>query len=170
MDLAIPTKLDEKLVKALDRLVSEGFFVSRSEAIREGVRRLVAEQYISMQGFLRTIAEILSETIASQFGDVVTDIILFGSVSRGAASLESDIDLLVLIRDGEDSSGIGRKLHEKVYYISLIASIPVTFIVMSKGQFVKWVRKKFSFAEEVIKEGIQLHGGMLNIVRNRKSS
>jgi len=168
VDLAIPTKLDEKLVKALDRLVSEGFYVSRSEAIREGVRKLVAEQYISMQDFLRIIAHVVSETITSQLSHVITDLVLFGSAARGEATLESDIDMLTLIKKEEDSPKIRRKLHEIAYPISLAANTPITFIVMSRGEFVKWVRNKYSFAEEVIKQGIQLHGDALNVVRNRK--
>lgn len=38
---AIPTKLEEPLVRALDRLVADGLYQSKSEAIRDGVRRLV---------------------------------------------------------------------------------------------------------------------------------
>lgn len=71
MDSAVPTKLDEKLVRELNRLVSEGFYVSRSEAIREAIRRLVAEHYISLQSFLRVIAEIASETLKSSLAGVV---------------------------------------------------------------------------------------------------
>jgi len=169
MELPIPTKLDEKLVKALDRLVSEGFYVSRSEAIREGVRKLVAEQYISMQGFLRIIADVVSETITSQLSDVITDVVLFGSAARGDATLESDIDLLTLIKNEEDSPKVRRKLHEIAYPISLAANTSITFIVMSRGQFAKWVRNKYSFAGEVTRQGIQLYGDLLNVVRNRKS-
>jgi len=166
MDLAVPTKLDEKLVEALDRLVSEGFYVSRSEAIREAVRKLTAEQYISIQNFLRTIAEITSETLTSQIGDVVTDVILFGSVARGNVTLDSDIDLLVLIRHEKDSSRTRRKLHEMIYPISLAANTPITFIVTSREEFTAWIKIKYSFAQEIVKEGLQLHGDILNLVRS----
>jgi len=166
MDLAVPTKLDEKLVEALDRLVAEGFYMSRSEAIREAVRKLTAEQYISIQNFLRTIAEIASETLTSQLGDGVTDVILFGSVARGNVTLDSDIDLLVLIKYEKDSSRIRRKLHKMVYPISLASNTPITFIVTSREEFTAWIKIKYSFAQEIVKEGLQLHGDILDLVRS----
>jgi len=164
MGLAVPTKLEEKLVEALDRLVSEGFYVSRSEAIREAVRRLVAEQYISLQKFLRVIAEVVSETLTLNLGDAVTDVILFGSVARGNVTLDSDIDLLVLIRH-ENASMVRRRLHEMVYPISLASSTPVTSIVMNREEFIGWMKDGLSFAREIEKEGIQLYGDVLSLVR-----
>jgi len=136
MGLAVPTKLEEKLVEALDRLVSEGFYVSRSEAIREAVRKLVAEQYISLHRFLRVIAEVTSETLALHLGDTVTDVILFGSVARGDVTFDSDIDLLVLIKH-ENAFMVRRKLHEIIYPISLASSTPVTSIVINREEFIE---------------------------------
>jgi len=166
MDLAVPTKLDEKLVEALDRLVSEGFYVSRSEAIREAVRKLTAEQYISMQRFLRVIAEIASETLTSHLGDAVTDVVLFGSVAQGNVTFDSDIDLLVLVKREKDSPKIRRRLHERIYPISLASNTPITLVVIARDEFAKWVRSRLSFAQEVVKEGVQLHGDVLKLVRN----
>jgi len=166
MDLAVPTKLDMKLVEALDRLVSEGFYVSRSEAIREAVRKLTAEQYMSMQNFLGVIAKIASEVVASLFGDAVTDVVLFGSVSRGDVTLDSDIDLLVLLQSRKDCSRIRRALHERIYPISLASNTPITLVVIAREEFVVWTKSGFSFAQEIVKEGLQLHGDILSHVRS----
>jgi len=166
MDLAVPTKLDVKLVEALDRLVSEGFYVSRSEAIREAVRKLTAEQYISKQNFLSIMAKIASEVLVSLFGDAVTDVVLFGSVSRGDVSLDSDIDLLVLLKDPKGSPRIRRALHERIYPISLASDTPITLVAIAREEFIAWAKSKFSFAQEVVKEGVQLHGDILNLVRS----
>lgn len=38
---SVPAKMTEKLVQELDRLVEEGWYTSRSEAIRDAVRDLV---------------------------------------------------------------------------------------------------------------------------------
>jgi len=166
MDLAIPTKLDEKLVEALDRLVSEGFYVSRSEAIREAVRKLTAEQYVSLQNFLRIIAEITSETLTSSLGDVITDVILFGSVARGNVTIDSDIDLQILIKHEKDAPKIRRKLHEIIYPISLASNTTITLVVTGREKFTTWAKSKYSFAQEIVKEGYQLHGDILNLVRS----
>jgi len=165
MGLAVPTKLDENLVEMLDRLVSEGFYVSRSEAIREAVRKLVADHYISLQSFLRVIAEIASETLKSNLGNVITDIVLFGSAARGDVTLDSDIDLLVLI-ENKDASTVRRRLHEVIYPISLASNTPITSIVITRKEFVAWVKSELSFAQEIVKEGLQLHGDVLSLVRS----
>jgi len=166
VDLAIPTKLDEKLVEALDRLVSEGFYVSRSEAIREAVRKLTAEQYISLQNFLHIIAETASEILTSSLHDVITDVILFGSVARDNVAPDSDIDLLILIKHEKDAPKIRRRLHEVVYPISLASNTPITLVVTSREKFITWVKSKYSFAQEIVKEGHQLHGDILKLVRS----
>jgi len=165
MGLAVPTKLDEKLVEVLDRLVAEGFYVSRSEAIREAVRKLVAGHYISLQNFLRVIAEIASETLKSNLGNAVTDVVLFGSAARGDVTLDSDIDLLVLI-EHEDGFRVRRKLHEIIYPISLASNTPITSIVMTRKEFIAWIKSELSFAQEIVKEGLQLHGDVLSLVRS----
>lgn len=165
MSLAIPTKLDDKLVRELDRLVSEGFYISRSEAIREAIRRLVAQHYISMQSFLRVIAEIASEVLKSNLADVVTDVVLFGSAARGDATIESDIDLLILI-EHKNAFRVRRRAHEIIYPISLVSATPITLIVMNRKEFVKWTKGKLSFAQEIREEGIQLYGDVLNLVGN----
>jgi len=48
MSVAVPTKLEPQLLQDLDRLVDEGLYVGRSEAIRDAVRRLVAERYMTV--------------------------------------------------------------------------------------------------------------------------
>jgi predicted nucleotidyltransferase len=165
MGLAVPTKLERGLVEALDRLVSEGFYGSRSEAIREAVRRLAAEQDISLQRFLRVVAEVASEILTFNLGEVVTDVILFGSLARGSVTLDSDIDLLVLIKY-EDAFMVRRKLHEIIYPISLASSIPITLIVLNREEFMKWMKDGLSFAREIEKEGVQLYGDVLSLVRS----
>jgi Arc/MetJ-type ribon-helix-helix transcriptional regulator len=60
MGLPIPTKLEEPLIRALDKMVADGLYQSRSEAIRDSVRRLVERNYVSRISFLRIIAENIS--------------------------------------------------------------------------------------------------------------
>jgi len=164
MSLAIPTKLDQKLVEILDRLVAEGLYVSRSEAIRDAVRKLAANQYVSLNRYLQTIATITSETIIYQLGNAITDIILFGSAARSEVTPDSDIDLLILTKQ-EKTHDIRKRVHEIIYPISLAASTPITTIVITQKEFTTWTKNKLSFTEEILKEGIQLHGDILTHVR-----
>jgi len=164
MSLAIPTKLDQKLVEILDRLVSEGLYASRSEAIRDAVRKLVANQYVSLNRYLQTIAQITTETITSQLDNAITDIILFGSAARGEVTPDSDIDLLILTKN-QTPHKIRKTLHEIIYPITLASSTPITTIVLSRQEFTTWTKNKLSFTEEIINEGIQLYGDILAHVR-----
>jgi predicted nucleotidyltransferase len=94
---------------------------------------------------------------------VVTDIVLFGSVARGDVTLDSDIDLLVLVEQ-KDAVRVRRKVHEIVYPVSLASAIPITLMVMNRREFIEWMRDGLSFAREVRDEGVQLFGDVLSLV------
>lgn len=168
MTKAIPTKLDKGLVEQLDRLVSEGLYASRSESIRDAVRRLVTERYMSLQRFYEIISRITSEVILQHFEGTVTDIILYGSVAKGEATTESDIDLLILT-DREEGTREFRRLDGRIslitYPIDLEANVVTTPLLMSRRRFLKLVEEKYTFANEVLKNGLQLYGNILKHVR-----
>ncbi len=44
---SVPAKMTEKLIQELDRLVEEGWYTSRSEAIRDAVRELVERRRLN---------------------------------------------------------------------------------------------------------------------------
>lgn len=166
MNNAIPTKLDKVIIEHIDRLVSEGFYVSRSEAIRDAVRNLIAERYITISRFLRAMAEIAGEIIIEKFSPIVTDVILFGSVATGKADIESDIDLLVLIESKTEAGEMEIKTHEAIYPLSLAASIVFSAIVVHKDQFLNWLKEGSQFALEIVKKGVQIKGCMLDELRS----
>ncbi|MFQ6085909.1 MAG: nucleotidyltransferase domain-containing protein [Candidatus Bathyarchaeia archaeon] len=164
--LAIPTKIDKRLVEELDRLVQRGLYASRSEAIRDAVRRLVTERYLSIQDFHRILAEAASEAIVQRFGDRVTDVILFGSAAIGRSSPESDVDLLVLTGEGGLPT-VDRGVIDAVYTISLASNVVITPIVMAREEFSELLEGGYVFAKEVIRNGIQMRGRFLYEVGGR---
>jgi len=165
--LAIPTKLEESLVRALDRLVADGLYQSRSEAIRDGARRLVERNYVGMARFLRVIAEISAQLISSKYADDVADVILYGSVASGRVSEDSDIDLLVLAstRSRQSPSQMEIHIHEITYPVALACGSVITPIVLEKRRFLDLCKRGEHFAREIIMYGIQLHGTTLNELR-----
>jgi Arc/MetJ-type ribon-helix-helix transcriptional regulator len=169
MALPIPTKLEEPLVEALDRLVAEGFYQSRSEAIRDAVRRLVEKNYVSRTRFLRIIADISAQVILSIHPDIVTDIILYGSAASGQVSEDSDVDILVLIstKGRESPSKVEIRIHEATYPIALACGSVVTPIVVERMRFLELCRSGEHFAMEIIRYGIPLHGMILNELRKQ---
>ncbi len=169
MALPIPTKLEEPLIRALDRLVADGLYQSRSEAIRDSVRRLVERSYLSKIRFLRIIAEIATQAILSKYKETVTDIILYGSLASGQVSEDSDVDILVLIstKGHESPSQVEMGIHEITYPIVLTSGSVITPIVLEKREFQKLYRKGEHFVSEIVRKGIPLHGMMLNELRKQ---
>jgi len=170
MGLPIPTKLEEPLVAALDRLVGDGLYQSRSEAIRDAVRTLVERRYVSKIRFLRVIAEISAQVILSAHMQTVTDIILYGSVATGKVSGDSDIDILILISiKGRESAGqLEVRIHEITYPIALASGSVITPIVLEKRRFLALCRIGEHFAREVVRHGIPLHGMILHELRKQR--
>lgn len=172
MALAIPTKLEAPLVRALDSLVTEGLYQSRSEAIRDAIRRLVERNYMSRVRFLAVIAQVSAQLILDEYGDAITDIILYGSVATGRASDDSDIDLLILVSDrlGKNLSEVEIRAHEIVYPVALSSSSVITPIVLNKGKFLDLIREGQHFATEIAKHGIEITGATLNELRKPRLS
>ncbi len=169
MALAIPTKLEEPLIRALDSLVADGFYQSRSEAIRDAIRRLVERNYVSKIRFLRVVAEITAQVILSKYPETVTDIIVYGSVASGRASEDSDLDILVLVstKSHESPSQMEICIHEIVYPIALACGTVITPIVLEKRKFLNLARAGQHFAGEVITYGIPVQGTTLNELRKQ---
>jgi predicted nucleotidyltransferase len=172
MGLAIPTKLEAPLVRALDSLVADGLYQSRSEAIRDAIRRLVERNYISRVGFLTVIARVSAQLVLDEYGDAVTDIILYGSVATGRVSYDSDIDILVLVSDrmSRNLSQVEIRIHEIVYAVALSSASVITPIVLDKRKFLDLTREGQHFAKEIVKYGIEIKGTTLNELRKPRSS
>ncbi len=166
----IPTKLEKPLIEALDRFVAEGLYQSRSEAIRDAIRRLVESNYLSRNRFLRIVAEISAQTILNAYLDTVTDIILYGSVASGIVTEESDIDILVLLSTkGPRSLGqMEVRIHETVYPIALAAGVVITPIALDKREFLNLARAGDHFVEDIIRYGIAIQGATLDELRKQR--
>ena len=172
MGLAIPTKLEAPLVRALDGLVAEGLYQSRSEAIRDAVRRLVERNYISKVRFLRVIAEVSAQLILDEYGDAVTDIILYGSVAAGLVSDDSDVDILVLVSDTtrKNLSQVEIRIHEITYAVALSSGSVITPIVLSRKKFMDLAGEGQHFVREIAMYGIEIKGTTLNELRKHRLS
>jgi Arc/MetJ-type ribon-helix-helix transcriptional regulator len=167
MGLAIPTKLEAPLVRALDGLVADGLYQSRSEAIRDAVRRLVESSRISRARFLTVIAEISAQLILDEYGEAVTDIILYGSVAVGRVSDDSDVDILVLVSDtmSKNLSQAEIRIHEITYAVALSSGSVITPIVLNRKKFLDLAQEGQHFVREIIKRGIEIKGTTLHELR-----
>jgi len=89
---------------------------------------------------------------ADAYGDRIESITLFGSVARGTARTDSDIDLLVVV-DREDF-WLRRELISIAFDILLETGLDLSVKVISSRDF--QARKSFSFLRNVLAEGVKV--------------
>jgi len=87
-----------------------------------------------------------------KYSDRIESIILFGSVARGGAGEESDIDILVVTR--KEDFRLRRMLIEIAFDILLDTGENISVKALSKDEFER--HKNFSFLKSVISEGIKI--------------
>ena len=92
-----------------------------------------------------------------KYEDKIDSIILFGSVARGEAGRESDIDILVVIVG--DRFRMRRKLSEIVLDILLETGEYISVKTLSIENFKYLKDLKSSFLSNVIREGIFIERG-----------
>jgi hypothetical protein len=111
-------------------------------------------------------AEILKkfrQALLACFPNQVQQLILFGSQARGEATLESDIDVLVVVNWEEEPLADGfyaapfsdprwQKIVEVAYDISLEYGVVLAPFVISEKRFQQWS----PLSEQVKQEGIQV--------------
>jgi predicted nucleotidyltransferase len=170
MSTVVPARVNRRMAREIKQLVDSGKYVSQSDAIRDALRRLVeSSREASVQPVLQTVARIASYQIKRSFEKNVKDIVLFGSVARGRADEDSDIDLLVLL-EGAEPRDMTDRLYDVVYPIMLASDTVITVMILSDSEFLAMVREGSGFARGIIEEGIQLYGGILSEFRSKRPS
>ncbi len=103
----------------------------------------------------RLIRDLANRFFAGMGKDLVS-IILFGSAARGEEDAGSDIDLILVVRDGSELDN----LDEKVSEISLEAAAtfggPVSPILLTETAYASKKRSRNAFWRAVLDEGIEL--------------
>jgi len=162
MSEVIPVRVPKDVARRIKDMVDAGLYSNRSSLVREALRRLVASEGSVMQksGFGRAVASLASTMIAWSEKSV-TDVILFGSVARGQATVESDVDLLVLVENAEGWV-VRQRLYDLIYPIIPALGVDVSLVVMDRRRFIGMVGEGDTFAVSVLKEGVQLYGGLLD--------
>jgi len=87
-----------------------------------------------------------------KYGDKIDSIILFGSVARGEAREESDIDVLIVTK--KEDFRVRRALVGLAFDVLLETRENISVKALSKEEFER--HKKFSFLRNVISEGVKV--------------
>ncbi len=85
--------------------------------------------------------------------DNLKAIILYGSVARGSATEESDIDIAILVES--DDKEMYDRLLDVVVEMDLENDVVISTVIIEEEQFEKW-KEALPFYKNIKKEGIQL--------------
>ena len=162
MSVVVPVRVPRELAQQINELISQGLYSSRSNLIRESLRRfLVSERAVTQKTPIRHEVAMLASSLIAWNEKTVTDIILFGSTARDEATPQSDIDLLILTTDPQPWK-IREQLYDLIYPIIPTFEIDISLIVINKETFAQMTNNKDPFATTTINEGKQLQGNFLN--------
>jgi len=68
--------------------------------------------------FVETILQDFTRVLRKEFGDVLSQVWLFGSRARGDATPESDIDVLVVLKSITDRDAVAEKVRQIAYEVT----------------------------------------------------
>lgn len=99
----------------------------------------------------------LSELLHQVYGQRLKAVILYGSVARGTNTIDSDIDIMVLV-DGDDTiiREYGEKLSDVSTDLSLRYLKVFSIIDVSYQEFLQW-KQIVPFYKNVSEEGVVLY-------------
>jgi uncharacterized protein len=108
-----------------------------------------AEITLNLTKNYRLTLKDLKEKLVRELGDQLCSLVLYGSVARGDFNRESDIDILVILKD--------KKLEEKVsdirYDVDIKNDTVTTFFIVTPHEIERIIQKGFPFINNVLKEG-----------------
>jgi len=100
----------------------------------------------------REAVEEFVRRVLERYKDKIDSIILFGSVARGEAKEDSDIDILIVVK--KEDFKLRRALIGVAFDIPLETGKDISVKVLSKNEFEE--RQNFSFLRNIISEGVRL--------------
>lgn len=102
------------------------------------VEKVVSKAFSAEQDSLREVARIFKEQLGEEFRKAV----IFGSVARKSERPDSDIDILVVIKDGAKADAVEEKLNEASNLSMAASGNPVMPIVIQEKEYEKRKRAR----------------------------
>lgn len=106
---------------------------------------------------LKSILEKLSDSLLELYGDKLKTIILYGSVARGTATVESDVDIMVLVDSTTEEL---KKYEDKLCDVSTEFALEYlkvfSIIDVCYEEFSEW-KQVLPFYRNVASEGVVLY-------------
>ncbi len=137
-------------------IIPKGTLYPEDRRVRQGDyknwrKRPLVNKYSA--GMLQTLTE-MSQRIASIYGDILDQIILYGSYARGEQTDESDVDIAVLLKQGSTDKMRDEMTNIVVDY-ELNLNVTLSVVPIEYDNYLEW-RKVLPFYKNIDKEGICL--------------
>jgi predicted nucleotidyltransferase len=141
--------------RALNDLVSHGLLkldyvgTSHNYYLNEDhmlIDKVVNKAFFAEQNSIREIARIFKEQLGEEFQEAV----IFGSVAKKKERPDSDVDIIVVVRDGVEADAIEDKVNEAANLATAASGNPVMPIVIQAGEYEK--KKKAKSKQGIWKE------------------
>ena len=157
MSRVVPARLPAELVKGVNALVKSGRYTNRSEVIKEATRLLLSSGGLPPPSSMAKVAVRLVSVLVAWNSLGVESVTLYGSVARGEAGSQSDVDILVVVEKGE-AWRTRRSLYELIYPVIAVLGVDVSLTVVRREDWLDMLENGDPFAVSVLKEGRPLWG------------
>ena len=116
----------------------------------------------------REVVDSLVPLLLAELESQIHSLVLFGSVARGEARPDSDVDILVLT---EAPLAVRQRIDEISYDIDLKNTVFTQLVVLTTTNFEAEARMRSYFSSDIFRDGIVLHDdGTYQRIRKQASS
>ncbi len=157
MSRVVPARLPAELVRGVNALVKSGRYANRSEVVKEATKLLLSSGGLPPPSSMAKVAARLVSVLVAWNSLGVESVTLYGSVARGEAGSQSDVDILVVVDKGEPWR-IRRSLYELIYPVIAVLGVDISLMVVRRADWLDMLASRDPFAVAVLKEGRALWG------------
>lgn len=146
---------------ALDELERNGLIV-KQQAGRSNLYSLDQENII-FTDFLapafkleeRLLSEV-ADTFSRELGEALVDIVIFGSVARAEELPHSDLDLVLVFKDGTETGGLEDNIAEASLQVARRFGNQVSAIPLNRSDFYRKKKAKQGLWKDIAETGISI--------------
>ncbi len=127
---------------------------------------LVADGILPLLGFEREFRQRLERLLTSRLQKDVDSIILFGSVVRKEETVESDLDVCLLVSQRSQIPRVRECVHDLADEVQRRFNAGLSPVIFTRAAFLQGLRKGKSPMKEIAAEGVPISGNVMREARH----